>query len=239
MSWILGNVPAGGGESAPKRTKAKDGDYVTQRELTAQMEARLRSLEHGQSAQIHLPVNHVVVKNGQEKYQEHFRVVKEEGPEHGRGPPELQLFSQALKEIESWLEQEGSPAIQRFRGAPTVLIAMLAHGTSEDASECIKDCTYSPMYDHKIIGLTMALRDHIVVRSTVALAKTVDEAQKSTWGEAATDSTFEGVLQRIPLEPPSLGEGQKCMELMRSMSILLMVWGGGEMAKQLTGKKKD
>ncbi|CAK0859551.1 unnamed protein product, partial [Prorocentrum cordatum] len=248
MSWLLPSTAEPAPNVPPKKHKSQDSEDVLVRKMVVQLEARMRAVEYGNAVQIHMPAESVMVKNGQQKYQEYLKVTKEEGPKHHRGPPELQLFSAALKDIENWLQAEDSPQLQRFKGVPARLMLMLQHGNENDAGEWIKDFTYSPMYDTKKIRLTMCLRGSVVVCSTKEADDEYTQQQKAAWGGAPTDPAYEANLQRTPLELVRLGDKQKTVELMHLMGILLRAMGGvkkagkvprGEMPKQLLGKKKE
>ncbi|CAK0892610.1 unnamed protein product, partial [Prorocentrum cordatum] len=200
-------------------------------------EARVRKLEYTQTVQIFLPHDHPLIEDGRKTFQKYLDTVKAEGPQHERGPPELQIFGSNLSVIASWLnEGTSSPAMKRFKGVPERLLQMLPHTDGIGASEWVKECTFSPTYDQKKTRITVTLLGQLLVGLTPESAETLLKEQADAWGSAATDPAFDAKLQRNPLEVTPIPSGTKCMNLNSIASHILREWGG-EMAKILQGKK--
>ena len=247
MSWLMGAASEPTGPMS-KKGKTKESDDVVSKKLLVQLEARMRAQEHFTQTQIHMAADHPLVTSCQAQYQAYLELVKKEGAGHQRGPPELQLFSKALQDIENWLSGDSyaDQSLKRFKGLPTRIKSMLEHGSSEDASEWIKDFTFSQMYDTTKVRLTMSIRGHVLIAASPKNAEAFHKSQMEAWGGAPTDPAFEDVLQRSPLEVPAIEKGVKAVEVQHAISMILRGWNGskkvgrvprGPMAKQMMGKK--
>ncbi|CAK0865464.1 unnamed protein product, partial [Prorocentrum cordatum] len=139
------------GQRDTKKSKAKENDDAVSKKMVVQPEARMRAQEDFTQTQVHLPLDHPLVTACQTQHQSYLELVKKEGPQHQRGPPELQLSSRALTDIESWLSGDSLTyqSLKKYIGMPARVKSMLEIGSSEDASEWVKDFTFSQIYDTK------------------------------------------------------------------------------------------
>ncbi|CAK0792426.1 unnamed protein product [Prorocentrum cordatum] len=111
----------------------------------AQAESRVRRLEYQSAAQLFLPKTHKIVETGTSAYQRYLQTMKEEGKDHKRGSPELQTFSAVLPDLDHFLN-EGScpPELKKFIGLGQRLKSMMEHWSEIEASEWIRDFSFSP-----------------------------------------------------------------------------------------------
>ncbi|CAK0809805.1 unnamed protein product, partial [Prorocentrum cordatum] len=200
MAWLLQHSGQQEGTTQPsgnKKSKTKESDEVITRRLAVQLEARVRTLEYAQTVQIYLPHDHLLIEDGRKVYQRYLDIVKEEGPQHERGPPELQIFGSNLSAIASWLnEGSSSPAMKKFKGVPERLLLMMSHTDGTGASEWVKEYGFSPTYDQKKARLTLTLLGQVLVGVTAEAAEKLLKEQSEAWGNAAAEAT----LQKSPLE---------------------------------------
>lgn len=227
MSWLLATRAEGsGGPPVAKSSKKEESKEAGMRKLVFQLESRIRTLEYASATQIFLQKDHALVEVGVTSYKKYIELVELEGQGHGRGPPDPQVFSSLLKDIDNFLSQEGSPAeVRKYQGIGNRLLAMMEKGTAEDASMWIKECAFSPTFDSKVLRLTVCLRGHILVARNVAAAEGLNKLQADAWGGAPTDEAWEKVLQRSPMELP-ITDTHKMVDLMAVVMQILRAWGG-------------
>ncbi|CAK0875273.1 unnamed protein product [Prorocentrum cordatum] len=183
-----------------KKTKAQEEPEKARDKLLIQLESRVRSLEYGQGSQVFLQKSHHLASKGAEIYQKCLEVVKQEGKDHKRGPPELQIFAGLLADFDPWLSDSSSPPeVRKFSGVGARLQAMLQNEDEVAASEWIKDFSFSPTFDSNVVRLSFTLKGQVLI------ARNMPQAQKLAQEQASTFDVVRGSFTILP-DLPSLSE---------------------------------
>ncbi|CAK0870651.1 unnamed protein product [Prorocentrum cordatum] len=228
MSWMISADIAKLPEQ--KKTKTQEEPEKARDKLLIQLESRVRSLEYGQGSQVFLQKSHHLASNGAEIYQKYLEVVKQEGKDHKRGPPELQIFSGLLADFDPWLSDSSSPPeVRKFSGVGARLQAMLQNEDEVAASEWVKDFSFSPTFDSNVVRLSFTLKGQVLIARNMPQAQKLAQEQAAAWEKVkGGQEEFEEYLQRTPLEVPLKNGEYKLAELQYLVGVILRAWGASK-----------